>query len=37
VGERRTALARELRELLRRLEVFRAIGVSNQGALQEKQ
>jgi glycerol-3-phosphate O-acyltransferase len=37
LGERRMALARELRELLRRLEVYRAIGISNQGALQEKQ
>jgi len=36
VAENRMELARELRDLLRRLELIRAIGVASRGALQEK-
>tara|TARA_R110002110_G_scaffold205066_2_gene416798 strand:+ start:128 stop:2419 length:2292 start_codon:yes stop_codon:yes gene_type:complete len=37
IAERRLALSRELRELLRRLDLIRALGVANRAALQEKQ
>jgi glycerol-3-phosphate O-acyltransferase len=36
VAENRMELARELRDLLRRLELIRAIGVASRGATQEK-
>ena len=35
-GEKRKELARELRDLLRRLDLIRAIGVASRGAAQEK-
>jgi len=36
VAEKRMELARELRDLLRRIDLIRAIGVTNRGTLQEK-
>ena len=36
VADKRMELARELRDLLRRLEVIRAVGVASRGATQEK-
>ena len=36
VAENRMELARELRDLMRRLDLIRAIGVASRGALQEK-
>ena len=36
VAEARQALAREIRDVLRRLELIRALGVSIRGTLMEK-
>jgi glycerol-3-phosphate O-acyltransferase len=36
VAENRMELARELRDLLRRIDLIRAIGVASRGTLQEK-
>jgi glycerol-3-phosphate O-acyltransferase len=37
IGPRRRELARELRDLLRRLDIIRALGVTSRGTLQERQ